>query len=202
MMQFEVSYDGAAHGAMRLAEVLRMDSRRLDTEIGAYVADYLQGGEPLMEREMADADELLVCPVAHALARASGYEIAGLVLMRRLRCVVDVRRTDATRRAKLMHALADDWVLHDAAIGAGLTWEPPRGPGSPASVLVDAERVGIPHVVGALLTGRPLRGVLSHPVVDAHDLGIVEVREDHPGEWRLILDRAPAMISLEEAVYG
>lgn len=204
MITFAPTYEGGSAGAMRLAEVLRTDSRRLDTQLGDLVADYLPNCEPILEPEMSDASDLLVCPVAHALARASGYELSGLILLMRLHCPIDVNDVENGALFQLQHGILDDLVHHDALLGRGLLWRSPRRAGRPATVTVDSWRCGLPDTVGSALEGRLLHDLVSHTLIDPLGLRIREVRMLGRGDrhWSLVLDGAPAAIALEEAVYG
>jgi len=202
----DIDFSGTASQWMRLAEILGTESRNIDAEgLGAFVTAFVAGqdGHPLDHREMEDADAITTCPVAYALARAAGYDPAGMLLLRRLSCNVTVRHPFWP--SDLDADLQGSGLALRSPIARGAVWRGTRGSGYDSEIRIDPRTSGLPEtVVGQMadrMRGRHLRETVSNPILDAMDLRVTGVAHmELSGIVYVRVADPPKAVSLAEAV--
>lgn len=146
-------------------------------------------------------DRHLVCPTAYALARHSGYDPAAILLLHTVECGVTVEIEGWPDKLDITRGDTRDDIC--GPVAPGMMWTRDSMTGDP-QIRVVVSHTGLPDTVLALLpdrlAGRPLRELVSHPVLDVLDVRIKGVGVAHSGlTWTIDLSGAPRAVTLREA---
>lgn len=209
-LEIDLPSNGNTTNYLRIAEVLGTTSRRLDEEgCEPEVRDLLggRGASPLDFREMGDADRIMCCPVAYAIARHAGYDPAAIFLLERLSCLVEVvhphwsdRLTAYSGGEKKGHT----YIRLRAPMARGVIWYGVPEITTATRIRINTEMAGMPStlLIGLheRLMGSPLSDLISHPLTDPLGLKITSVVEADEDVLAVSLDPTPGFVGLDEAV--
>ena len=208
MLDISPSFGGTSDNWLRLAEILGTTSSRLELDgMLMPVHDFVtrQATDPSDCREARRFDDMLVCPVAYALAKRAGWDPVAPLVLEEVGCDVTISHS------QWFGAFANDWtdghVDVDGPVAPGIRWS--DGGSSKRSVLrVSLRGLALPETVLARtllhLPGQRLSEFVKHPdippsvIVD--DIETVEDASGATFSWIVWLDRVPERIMLHEAV--
>lgn len=197
---------------------LRMDRRHPDVESAMYdvmhgtrpdlcgpsrtydIIEFLRSpGDCALLPQLPDRDELVVCPVAYALARHADYDPIAMYALSRIGLFVGIVHPWWTRT---LHVLRRGHTLTmRVPVAPGAVWYGAAGSGG--WMLLDADVAGMPNqeimdLIPAL-TGSKVVDFVTSPVLDGMDLSFTKVTVP---DWNLIsahTSDAGAHITLRQA---